>query len=121
MPLIMLNVGSGLNNVGSVLNNVQLIMLLNGLPKIVADALTCENPDGKLTPADVEIWTREASINDRGSDNLQIVIFANSYPERLANLNDRQKIITEAVRKYLPPRVHGWVWIRLAESSCGIF
>ena len=114
MPLIVLNWGSGMND--GVLNK-----LINNLRGLVADALTCENPDGKLTPADVELWSRQRNGSDRGLKDLQIVVFANDYPERRVNLDDRQKMLKDSIRKLLPPDVHGWVWIRLAPSSFGEF
>ncbi len=95
--------------------------LMKNLPEIVANALTCENPDGKLTPNDIEVWVREPNQDDVG-DKLQILIFANNYPEREANLADRQKAITDRIKEmYKSLNIHGWVWVRLAPASFGEF
>ena len=96
--------------------------LMKNLPEIVADALACENPDGKLTPENIEVWVREPNKDDIGSDKLQVLIFANRYPEREANLYERQKAITDRIKEmYRGLNIHGWVWVRLAPSSFGEF
>ena len=96
--------------------------LIRRLPEIIAGALTCENPDGKLLPADIEIWVREPNKYDVGSEKIQIVIFASSFPERAVDLKVRQEAIEDRIKEILQgTNVHGWVWIRLAESSFGEF
>jgi len=96
--------------------------LMKHLPEIVANALTCESPDGKLTPNDIEAWVRKPDQDDIGGDKLQILIFANLYPEREVNLPDRQKMITNHIKEMFQSlNIHGWVWVRLAPSSFGEF
>ncbi|MEK9135362.1 MAG: hypothetical protein AAB451_03670 [Patescibacteria group bacterium] len=96
--------------------------LVDRLPEIIANALTCENPDGKLTPADIEVWVRRSDSKDIVTDKIQIVVFASLFPERAANLDARQKIINDRIKEILRgTNFHGWVWIRLAPSSFGEF
>ena len=96
--------------------------LISRLPEIVAGALTCENPEGHLTPNDIEVWVRKFDQRDTRSDKLQILVFASLYPEREANLNDRQKAITDPIKEmFRSLNIHGWVWVRLAPSSFGEF
>jgi hypothetical protein len=115
VPQIVVNRGPGVSD--SVFKR-----FIDNLPEFVASALTCENPNGKLTAADVELWSRKFDDQwDRGWKNLQIIVFANEYPERRVNLDTRRKILQDAIRALLPPDIHGWVWVRLAPSSFGEF
>ena len=60
MPLIVVNRGSKVSD--SIFKR-----LIDNLPKLVANVLTCKNPDGKLTAADVELWSRKSDNKwDRG-------------------------------------------------------
>ena len=114
MPLVVVNRGKQITE-------GDFCLLTNRLPKIIAGALTCDNPDGKLTQADIEVWVRSADLHDIGSEKLQIVVFAGLYPERLANKVDRKKMIEDEIKKLLPPDIHGWVWVIMAESFFGEF
>jgi len=115
MPLIVVNRGSKVSD--GLFRD-----LIDALPELVASALTCENPDGKLTAADVELWSRQRDdVHDRGFKDLQIVVFANDYPERRVNLDERQKMLKDSIRELLPSGVHGWLWVRLAPSSFAEF
>ena len=113
MPLIIVNRSS------EVEDHVY-IRLKNNLQKIVADALTCENPDGNLTGADIELWSRKKDyFDDLGFESLQIIVFANDYPERRINLEERREKIQKRIKALLPSHLTGWVWILLAEGSFG--
>jgi len=117
MPLVVVNKGN------CRIPKAEFDGLISYLPVVVATALTTyENPDGKLKPADVEVWVHNPNSHDVGSDKVQIVIFANLYPERAANLDERRKQITRNIRKTFPSlNIYGWVWILLAPGSFGEF
>ena len=95
------------------------------MPRIVAKALnTPENPDGKLTSYDIEVWHRKGGYSDVCGDNvdLEIIIWANDFPERRATLEYRQKNITEEIsRVLLGGDIRGSVWVLLAPGSFGTF
>ena len=81
------------------------------LPEIVAAALTCENPNGKLTKKDVEVYFHDFGRFDVTRYDLAITITANPYPERMLNLHERRKRIITQVEAVLPPGTQFYVWI----------
>src|SRR3989344_5798366 len=96
------------------------------LPRIVANALTCDNPDGGLTTKDVEIEVRLMHPGLQTAYDLHIEVEANEYPERRENLERRTHQILLGVRtvfnsipfwKSGPPR--GWVWVKLFPAHWG--
>ncbi len=106
------------------------------LTKAVAEALDVpEEPDGRLAPTDVEVMVRDVRPNlDVNCVALAITVFANEFPARKANLDERREIIEEKVRKFLRQvddaaggrRLHRlcqghqvFVWVRLAPASFG--
>jgi hypothetical protein len=73
--------------------------LLEKLPGIVASALHVEgNRHGRLQPDDIDIEVSDHGRLDVNCQTLQILILANDYPERAANINERTKEIADAVR-----------------------
>jgi hypothetical protein len=103
---------------------VSLSVLKEELPKIIADALTCGNPDGILRPHEIELEIEMMPAITQSKYQLQITIDANDYPERRVNLDDRRIAITRCVRDlfdgcgFLPI---GFVWVRLFPASFGEF
>jgi hypothetical protein len=101
--------------------DVSIEVLTRELPRIVAEALDCQNPDGRLVSADMEIEVGRMSEGMRSQFDLHIVVEANEYPERLANLDERRGQIVAAIRglyggvEYLLPQ--GFVWVRLCPGS----
>lgn len=100
--------------------------LAKALPEIVALALSVENnPEAHLSPADIEVWVHRANELDVNAKNLEIVIWANLYPERLANLNEREERIRNFVKKFLADVIpggvsaSGFVWVLLANGAFG--
>lgn len=95
----------------------------NGLPKIVARALdVVGNEQARLSAGDIEVWVQEAGSQDVNGKGLEIVIWANEYPERLANLNDRKEEILRGVRDLLPHypgNLTGFVWVLLQPGAFG--
>lgn len=86
-----------------------------------AEALSVPGTDGELTPQDVEIWDSYRGVLDRGEADLQVVIFADKYPERVADLDKRQGWISRKLATFLKGSgvegVRGFVWILLQEPT----
>ncbi|MDO8435907.1 MAG: hypothetical protein Q7S82_00780 [bacterium] len=95
--------------------------LVDRLPGLVASALTCEHPDGGLEAQDVEVWVQDFGPNDINTTDVEIIIWANLYPERQANLDDRREKICKGVRLILPKMIKGFVWVILNPGSFGEF
>ena len=92
------------------------------LPVIVAEALNAPEDDGGgLTPDDIEVWCRKASPNDVGDADLQIVVLANHFASREANLEERKDNILNAVKDIVHLGLHGFVWVLLAPAAFGEF
>jgi len=87
------------------------------LPRITARALSVVG-EGRLAPKEVEVWIRNSGHDDRNTRrDLRIVIFANSYPARNENLEERAREIAKMVHRYVPPKVKSYVWILLSHSA----
>ena len=100
-------------------NREGLVRLVSALPKIVADALSCEDPDGGLTPQDIEVSVEEYGPMDISGDyNLEVIVDANEYPSRLADLKQRTQQIADQVGAILigPPTKY-YVWVRLSPAA----
>lgn len=95
--------------------------IIKKLPEIVANALTAWTPEGKLTPNDIEVWVQDFGPLDLNTKDIEIVIWANLYPEREANLPVRQKFITEKVKQLVSKGITGFVWVLLQPASFGEF
>src|SRR3989338_6036886 len=96
MPLVVLQ-----HKAGRIAEQM-LTSLVYVLPNIVARALHAEkNYDAWLTPNDIEVRVQESGKFDANARDLEIIIWANSYPERLRNLEERKDVIVQAIRKFL--------------------
>ena len=123
MTLVVVNRNPG------VFDDHQLRVLVDDLPVTVADYLSCDDPGGKLTPQDIEVWVQDFGPFDVNTKDVEIIIWANLYPGREANLDDRRQCIIEDVVRALnagrriPTRSSpsGFVWILLQPSSFGEF
>lgn len=95
------------------------------MPGIVARALDVEeNPDARLTPDDVEVHVQKSGEFDTNTKDLEIVIWANEYPERLRNLDERKDRMVKEVRAFLVEyrsirNISGFVWILLQPAAFG--
>ena len=93
------------------------------MPEIVACALDVrENEEAHLMAGDIEVWVRESSLYDVNVKDLEIVIWANHYPERQANLADRKEVILNGVREFLRDydyNIYGFVWVLLQPAAFG--
>lgn len=91
---------------------------------LTAKCLSCK--DGKLTVEEIEVRFREMGQHDINASDLMIEIFANDYPDRRANIQERTVAIAAGVRGYLStqgflaPSVCGgtnFVWVLLAPAG----
>lgn len=94
-----------------------------GLAEIVAKALDVpELPEGRLSAKDIEILVRDQHYLNVSSTPLCIIIHANDYPERRANLDERREKIIEGIKSLRKiPSTHGFVWLQLLPGSFGEF
>ncbi len=96
--------------------------IVGEMPKIVAEALSSDGELGHLEPQEVAVMPgkfHELALNVKDVD---ITIFANDYPERKANLEERRVKVLEEVRKLLgnfDRNLSACVWILLAPGSYG--
>lgn len=100
-----------------------LRQLTEKLPSIISDALDIsENPNARLTSSDIEVWTQKTQNEDVNTKDLEILIHAHQYPERLLNVDERKDKVVMQVRVLLAEnklKIKGWVWILLQPSSFG--
>lgn len=113
-----------------VLRVTDVLAAANGLSRVVAEALACDNPDdGHLAQSDVEIAS--ACMSPWCGDRylVRVTIDAEDFPERRKNLDERRKrIAIELSRKFSPLwpagtrfKPKGLVIIHLIPTSCGEF
>ena len=91
--------------------------LANGLLRIVADALTLNNPEEKLSSDDIKVETKPFSLGSGANHNIHIIIYVKGYVE---NLPERQKLIAHNVQKRCEEKgifVNGLVQLRLFSES----
>jgi len=96
-----------------------IAIFVNALPQIVAEALTCPDPDGGLTPQDVEVSVEEYGPMDISGDyHLQVMIDANDFPSRRADLKQRtQQIADRLTAVIIGPPTKFYVWVRLTPAA----
>lgn len=117
MPLVVVQHKAGR------LNEDMLQKLAESLPGIVANALNVkENEAARLTSSDVEVWVQESGKFDVNTKDLEIIVWANSYPERLSDLEFRKDVILKFVRWFLSDydrNLSGFVWVLLQPAAFG--
>jgi len=103
------------NNISD--DNVQLLGRLTR--ELVARELdTPEESDGRLTVNDIEVQIREGSPLDLDTMPLQIIVHANDFPARRANLDERRKRIASELREQIPQlKGNCFIWILLHPAS----
>lgn len=104
MPLVVVQYKAGL------IAEEVVARLAKLLPLVVGRALDApESQDSRLTPGEVEVWVQESGRLDVNTKHLEILIWANSYPERLRNLGERRDAILQGVRSFLRAFPNGYV------------
>jgi len=113
MPLVVVN-----RNPETVSDELLREILAN-LPAIVAGRLTCEDPGGELTVEDVEVWVRNSGPIDVNTKDLEIIIWANLFPDRLVNLGYRNSMMCFDLSQsaHIPIRIKGFIWTLLQNGS----
>lgn len=91
----------------------------------IADTLTCEDRGGDLTMRDIEVEIRDRVEGKHiGGEkyDFQLVVFANDYPSRKANLDERcAELRNRTSQVLLPYNVHGFVWVLLSPAAFAEF
>lgn len=99
-------------------------MLRERIPAIVAAALNVlENKDARLTPEDIEVWIRTGHPDDVNTKDLEVVIHTQWYAERQANLENRERVIRQAIGQILESHstsLSGFVWVLLSNTAFGV-
>lgn len=97
--------------------------LAKALPEIIACALDVpERIDSRLTAEDIEIRVTSSHPFDVNNKDLEIMIWAHQYLERLQNLEDRKEKILVGVRRFFADydlNVIAWVWVLLQPTAFG--
>lgn len=94
--------------------------IVKDLPEVVADALGCDDPEGSLSAHDIEVAVEEFGPMDISGDyDVQIMVEANDYPSRKANLKERTQQIADAFAKDMnvEPGTTFYVWVRLSPAA----
>ncbi|HEY4496616.1 MAG TPA: hypothetical protein VI432_00495 [Candidatus Paceibacterota bacterium] len=103
------------------IEEMTLTRIANALPAIIAKHLSAGRNRSDLKPSDIEVICNHFKPPDMYSYDLAIVIWANDFPERKHNLEDRKNGIVADVRSLMPSGTRGFVWILLAPASFGEF
>lgn len=84
-------------------SGIVFTLLGKSLGGIIAEGLDVPgNKDARLTANDVEVGFYYAGEYDTGNKNLEIVVLANDYPERAANLqSERVPKMRQSIRSLL--------------------
>lgn len=95
MPLVLITRSPGVGD--QILKS-----LLDEIREIVAEGLSVPGTKGELTDRDIEVKVQEKGHLDQNIRDVAIVIWANEYPERRKNLDERRKSIAGKIKKLLP-------------------
>lgn len=97
--------------------------LVTILPSLVAAALSIKNSKhARFTPNDVEVWVQDFGPLDRNTNDLQIMIWANHYPEREMALDfGRAKLVENLKSLGNLGDIKGSIWILLQPGSFEAF
>ncbi len=112
MPIVRVRKNSNFNKI------IELSNLAIGLKHSVAKGLNVPGcRAGLLSASDVEVYFDNIQPMDRCSKNIEIIIEANFVFERLVNLEERAKLITEEAKRWIPSNYTFFVWVRLAHGA----
>lgn len=115
MPLVMVKSNSA-KVPGTILSHITLY-----LREWTAEALSVPDTDGELHPNEVTVHASDSNGFDRTCADLEVTVFANWYPARAANLDERRQLLAEKLRTFLAGSrtlgVSGSVWILLQDPT----
>ena len=93
----------------------QFTIALRELRVIIADCLTCSDPNGSLEPSHIEVKIREGHELDITDYDLEVSIEAMKFPSRMANHTDRSQRVYNRLIALLPgcyKNSHVWMkWV----------
>ncbi|MCX6812211.1 MAG: hypothetical protein NTW79_01120 [Candidatus Berkelbacteria bacterium] len=72
------------------------------LPRIVADALSCGDENGSLSPKDIEIKFEAQGPHDVDNYDVEILVTAMDFPSRKANIQERAALIADKLLPRIP-------------------
>jgi hypothetical protein len=95
-----------------IVNDDIMQRIANKLPYIIANALNVsENPEARLVSDSIKLKIIDPSKFDRNADPLEILIFANEYPERKKDIDKRMVNIADGIKAIWPDaKDKGFVW-----------
>ncbi|MCR4275485.1 MAG: hypothetical protein NUV83_01890 [Candidatus Wolfebacteria bacterium] len=85
--------------------------MLTALPKIIAEHLSIPVAGGKLTPNDIIVRVNQRNDHDYFPEHFEVIIEAQEFPERLANLNERAEKIADDLYFLTPRNIYPSVWL----------
>lgn len=92
--------------------------LVEAIPHVVARNLNVPGVDGgQLSTKEIDVVIRNNGMFDMVSAECAVVIWANEFPERKANLEERTKNIVRELKGQLQPGILFYVWIMLAPAA----
>lgn len=90
--------------------------IVEALPELVAKSLSVE--EGRLVPGEVGVRTRRADAMDILTHDVEIVVFANHYPEREAKVQEAAEEINTSVEDLLAGTgLRSYVWVLLTPGG----
>lgn len=70
-----------------------LLQMKDVIPKAVAKRLTSTDPEATLSPNEISVVFHDFGQFDVRGCSLEVIIFANHYPNRGADINERARLI----------------------------
>lgn len=128
MPLVFITIPNNANTEPDTFGGFTMEKFAQHVQQCVADALTCQDTGGQLTKDEVEVeikqrqesWFHHYVGGEKAE--VRIVVLANDFPARRANLKRRNRQLLKKVSEFSWNRkVSGYVWIRLAPAEFGTF
>ncbi|MGC9611010.1 MAG: hypothetical protein ABSE68_02205 [Minisyncoccia bacterium] len=101
--------------------NLPLKIFAEFLATTTAKALSIPGTEGELTAKDIEVEVREFGKYDINQADVEIIVFANEYPERLENLEERRKQMGKDIYSWLgEPSFESPMWLAIKKVSIWI-
>jgi len=97
------------------LNQETLEKLSDGLGRIIAEHLGCTSIN--LSYNDISLSFLPYTTFDQHQNDLEILVDAFKYEERLINIDERNEKIFKAIEEILGPNISFFVWTRLTEGG----
>jgi hypothetical protein len=82
---------------------------------ILAEELTCDDPEGSLTPDDIMMFFKQIEIGEACLYDLYFRVEAMTYPSRLDDIKDRTLRAKARIQRLYPNEKIG-LWIKLSDG-----